>query len=367
MLGGFLQAAQKLQGDLEAIARNITKFMPHTKIAYLSSMTHVFNTMGLQPEPYAYETGFAVKWTIQDQMNGKGNLNFDPTKGAVVAPLLLWGPYLWANGNSARSDGFTWNQSDTGGDGTHPSASGVTKVADMLLAFFKTDPTASSWFLRSDSAGMAPTVTASANHTSGASGLKVTFSASGTPAAGATIANYVWTYDDGDFAYGATPTKTFYAPGTYYVHLAVVDSLGNVTLKTIKITVTGTIGSALDVALSDVAPTATVATVAPTAPAATRTAVRDWTNLPSANTVINSDGFKMAAPTNWAADVAVNLTSNDKAWTDVTKNHPSMAADAPKKTVLQQLMDLQTSLAAKSVVAPDWLGTLITDLESATP
>src|SRR5262249_57479312 len=94
--GGFLPAAQKLQGDLEAIARNITTFLPHTKIAYISSMTHVFSTAanGLQPEPYAYETGFAVKWAIQDQLNGKGNLNFDASKGPVVAPILVSRPYL---------------------------------------------------------------------------------------------------------------------------------------------------------------------------------------------------------------------------------------------------------------------------------
>jgi hypothetical protein len=235
--GGFLPAAQKLQSDLESIARNLKTKFPNVKIAYLSSRTHAFTTTGLNPEPYAYESGFADKWAIQDQINGLGNLNWDATKGAVVAPLLSWGSYLWANGTSPRSDGFTWTTSDVGSDLTHPSSSGATKIGQMLLAFFKTDPTTTPWFLRAATNGAAPAVNLSANHISGVSGLAVQFTASARAAFSNNISQYAWTFDDSDFAFGPTPTKTFFVPGTYVVHLAVSDSAGNVTLKTITITV----------------------------------------------------------------------------------------------------------------------------------
>lgn len=38
-------------------------------------------------------------------------------------------------------------------DFTHPSLDGVTKVADQLLAFFKTDPLATPWFLSANTVG----------------------------------------------------------------------------------------------------------------------------------------------------------------------------------------------------------------------
>ncbi len=61
--------------------------------------------------------------------------------------MLLWGPYLWADGQKGRkSDSLLWKPEDFGGDGTHPSPSGPRKTAGLLLRFFKTDPTARIWF-----------------------------------------------------------------------------------------------------------------------------------------------------------------------------------------------------------------------------
>ncbi|MFL5620838.1 MAG: hypothetical protein ACJ79A_20850, partial [Gemmatimonadaceae bacterium] len=106
------------------------------------------------PEPFAYETGFAVKWLIQAQIrqmrNGgqivdarAGDLNYDS-----AAPWLAWGPDLWANGSKPRWDGLTWQPGDFKSDGTHPSVeSGVPKVGGLLLDFFHTSPAARCWFL----------------------------------------------------------------------------------------------------------------------------------------------------------------------------------------------------------------------------
>jgi hypothetical protein len=38
-----------------------------------------------------------VRWLIRDQIDGRPDLNPDPGKGPVKAPVLLWGPYLWAD------------------------------------------------------------------------------------------------------------------------------------------------------------------------------------------------------------------------------------------------------------------------------
>jgi PKD repeat protein len=240
--GSFPNDVTKLQGYLEIVARKLLINFPNIKIAYYSSRTHAYTSdpTTINPEPFAYESGFAVQGMIQDQINGVNNLNYDPSKGTVAAPLILWGPYLWAT-STPRSDGFTWLSTDVSGDLTHPSVNGVQKVGEELLAFFKTDPTATPWFLKPTPAGQGPVITASANVASGAAPLTVQFMASATDP-NATITQYAWTYDDGDFSFDQNPTKIFDVPGTYNVHLTVSDSLGNTAEKVITITVGGTSG-----------------------------------------------------------------------------------------------------------------------------
>jgi hypothetical protein len=146
--GGFPLRAEALQSDLEQVSRNLKSKFENIKIAYYSSRTRSYLLWaGLNPEPTAFETGFSVKWMIENQINGAADLNFDPSVGEVVAPYLAWGPYLWIDGLNPRSDGLTWPQSDLNGDCTHPSPSGVQKVATQLMGFFKSDSTANSWFL----------------------------------------------------------------------------------------------------------------------------------------------------------------------------------------------------------------------------
>jgi len=155
--------APLLKTYLTDIVRNLKDKYPNIKMAYISSRIYAgYTTTTQQPEPYAFEEGFGVKWLIEDQINGVSTLNYDSAKGVVEAPWLSWGPYLWANGLGSdgivggiggRSDGLEWICSDyvrTDGqptDAIHPGEEGKTKVANMLLTFFKTDSTAKEWFL----------------------------------------------------------------------------------------------------------------------------------------------------------------------------------------------------------------------------
>ena len=146
----FPEHAKKLQADLATIVRLLKKTFPNLRVAYLSSRIYAgYATTALNPEPYSYEGAFAVRGLIRDQIKGEPGLNYDPARGEVAAPLLLWGPYLWADGTKGRKiDGLVWTRDDlVPTDGTHPSPAGRQKVAELLLRFFTTDPGAQTWFL----------------------------------------------------------------------------------------------------------------------------------------------------------------------------------------------------------------------------
>ena len=151
--GTFPSNMQQTQANLESIARNLYTKFPNIKLAYYGSRFYAGYSNGTvspaNPEPYAYQTGFAVKWTIQDQLNGVASMNYNAANGPVVAPWVDWGLYDWANGLLARSDGLVWTCQDLESDGTHPSQSfGREKDSNMLLNFFKTDDTTTPWFLK---------------------------------------------------------------------------------------------------------------------------------------------------------------------------------------------------------------------------
>jgi hypothetical protein len=149
--GPFPDKARALQAQLKAIVRNLQARYPNMRLVYLSSRTRSYTYWnGLSPEPSAFETGFAVKWLIQAQIDGDPELNYDPRTAAVVAPYLSWGPYLWADGLNMRSDGLTWAPEDLLRDCTHPSDQGREKVAGLLMDFFIND-SSTTWFLRTRS------------------------------------------------------------------------------------------------------------------------------------------------------------------------------------------------------------------------
>ena len=133
-----------LEADTLKVLHLLKERFPNLRIAYLGSRIYAgYASTGLNPEPYAYEGAFAVRHLIQQQMKG------DESLALSKSPLLLWGPYLWADGEKGRQfDDLKYTRNDFGPDGTHPSNSGREKVARQLLKFFTTNPLAKVWFAK---------------------------------------------------------------------------------------------------------------------------------------------------------------------------------------------------------------------------
>jgi hypothetical protein len=146
---GWPAYAQTLQSEFEGIMGVIHAKFTNARICYMASRIYAgYATSALNPEPYSYQQGFSIKWVIEDQINGSPALNYDAAQGPVASPWIDWGTYNWADGLTPRSDGLTWACSDYVTDGTHPSNAGKEKVAQILLAFVHSEPTAASWYLK---------------------------------------------------------------------------------------------------------------------------------------------------------------------------------------------------------------------------
>ena len=135
----FPENARLLQRALRSTVEILSTKFPRLKLVYVSSRTYGgYSQSDLSPEPIAYQSAFAVKWFIEERIN-----NPSPDRSM---PWVSWGPYLWANGMTPRSDGLIWERSDFEPDGVHTSAQGALKVATMLLEFFQKDAAANLWF-----------------------------------------------------------------------------------------------------------------------------------------------------------------------------------------------------------------------------
>jgi lysophospholipase L1-like esterase len=131
---GWPAETDRLRDDVRKLIARAREKYPHLRLIFLSSRIYAgYATTRLNPEPYAYEGAFAMRAVIREQ--------------AADGPTILWGPYLWTNGEKGRAlDDLKWLKEDCGTDGTHPSASGQEKIARLLLDFFTKNPYSRPWF-----------------------------------------------------------------------------------------------------------------------------------------------------------------------------------------------------------------------------
>jgi len=143
--------AFRLLGYMGGIARALNQRYPNVQVVFHSSRIYAgYASTPLNPEPYAYESGFTVKWLVEAQIRQMAGGGIDPIAGDLdynaAAPWMAWGAYLWADGLKPRSDGLIWRCEDLRDDGTHPSPSGVEKVGRLLLDFMLESPFSRPWF-----------------------------------------------------------------------------------------------------------------------------------------------------------------------------------------------------------------------------
>ena len=158
--------AYTLEARLAAIARAVKTRYPNVEQVFFSSRIYAgYASTTLNPEPYAYESAYAVKWLVQAQIAQLATSGHppDPVAGdldyTTVAPWIAWGPYLWADGTTPRSDGLTWVCGDFASDGTHPVTSAIQKVGGLLLDFFLSAAVTQSWFVSSGTSATTTTTT----------------------------------------------------------------------------------------------------------------------------------------------------------------------------------------------------------------
>jgi hypothetical protein len=146
--------AYAMERQLGDVMRALKLRYPNLRQVFLTSRIYAgYATSALNPEPYAYETAFAVKWLVAAQIDQMGGHAADARAGSLrhdtgEAPWIAWGPYPWAAGTRARADGLTWVRTDFNpSDYTHPAQGARQKVGAMLLEFFETSPATRCWFV----------------------------------------------------------------------------------------------------------------------------------------------------------------------------------------------------------------------------
>ena len=139
-LGEFPKHAEAMKRNMVTLLNKLAEKFPNLRIAYLSSRYAGYARTELNPEPYAYESAFVVRWLIRDQIGGEPSLNFDPAKGPPKSPVLLWGPYLWADGQKGRKRTACSGNRRTLAATARTPARAAGKSCRLLLRFFQDRP-----------------------------------------------------------------------------------------------------------------------------------------------------------------------------------------------------------------------------------
>lgn len=140
----------QLTKEFTYMVRFCKEHYPNAKLFYVSGR-HTTDFMPADAkdkhrEPKAYINGWVCKQLIENQINGSAELAY---KGEnAVAPLVLWGPYFWTQGEKPRKDGYTLTKDMISNDGVHPTDKGIEKVAKDIVDFWRSDVVSQQWFLQ---------------------------------------------------------------------------------------------------------------------------------------------------------------------------------------------------------------------------
>jgi hypothetical protein len=127
----------------------IQDHFPHLQVVWISDRAYGGYITSDQAaplrEPGAYYTSWAVKWVIEQQILLQPGFRY----GEI--PAIDWGPTLWTNGIKGDSKGYTWNPSDAGEGGIHPTEAGKWKEGERLYQFLGSSCGLSPWLCHSTS------------------------------------------------------------------------------------------------------------------------------------------------------------------------------------------------------------------------
>lgn len=140
---------QTVKTELQTCFRTLKQKFPNCKLVYLLGRTQTFEFDTIKQkrfnrEPAPYYFGFAVKWAIEDQINGVPGTEYKGKK--PVSPLITWGWYEWGT-DVPRQDGFTWTKDNTR-DGLHANPAGEDTLSTRFQNFLLTDRAANIWYAK---------------------------------------------------------------------------------------------------------------------------------------------------------------------------------------------------------------------------
>lgn len=146
---GFPGRPLLVKNDLENCFRTLQQKFPNVKLVYLVGRTTTYgknHVHDFNAEPNPYYFGWAVKWAIEDQINGvQGTEYKGPHK---VSPIITWGFYEWATSTPRTTDGFKWTEDLMNDDGLHPNDIGHDTLMTRFQNFLLTDRFAKQWYAK---------------------------------------------------------------------------------------------------------------------------------------------------------------------------------------------------------------------------
>ena len=146
----FPDRPNAVKNSIEASAQIIKQKFPNAKVLYLLGRTRTFNgkynngaAWNVEPCPYYF--GWACKWAIEDQINSVPGTEY---KGSnVVAPIMTWGFYQWADSLPRKTDDFYWRSTETK-DGLHSNDAGEDTLATRFQNFLLSDINSKQWYAK---------------------------------------------------------------------------------------------------------------------------------------------------------------------------------------------------------------------------